>query len=288
MESSAASFDALADGATDGVVDDDATATGAASVSMATGADASAEADGVVLVFVFPHPANNATAAHSNARRTGELEKKRRFTAWTWAWTWTWEWNKAVRSMTEQPSSVARRVVSSRPRLEELMKSFEVITQFGKSLRTLETWIGKAEAHATAKKFDVDILVNERLAPDMYPFVKQVQSACDSAKFAAAYLTGKTAPAHPDTEKTMAECKKRVQTVLAYLETLPESDFAGGDERKVAPPWLQGKWLRGDQYLTQAAIPNFYFHIVTGYGILRHNGVDLGKMDFIGPLPLKD
>jgi hypothetical protein len=168
------------------------------------------------------------------------------------------------------------------------MKSFDVITQFGKSLKNLDQWITKAEAHATAKKFEADVLVHARLAVDMYPFVKQVQSACDSAKFAGAYLTGKTAPAHPDTEKTLAECHARIHACLGWLETLSEADFAGGDERKVAPPWLQGKWLRGDQYLLQAAIPNFYFHVTTAYGILRHNGVEVGKMDFIGSLPLKD
>jgi hypothetical protein len=168
------------------------------------------------------------------------------------------------------------------------MKTFETITQFGKMLKTLDQWIGKAEKHAESKKFDAEVLANARLYPDMYPFVKQVQSACDAAKFAAAYLSGKPAPSHPDTEKTLAECHQRIQKCLAFLETLSESDYAGGDERKVAPPWLGGKWLRGDQYLVQAGAPNFYFHVVTAYDILRTNGVELGKMDYIGSLPVKD
>jgi hypothetical protein len=143
------------------------------------------------------------------------------------------------------------------------MKAFDAITQFGKMLRNLDTWLVKAEAHAQARKFEVDVLINQRLAPDMYPLVKQVQSACDSAKFSAAYLTGTEAPKHPDTEKTVAECHARIKTCLAYLETLPEASYAGADERRVSPPWLGGKWLRGEEYLLQGALPNFYFHLTT-------------------------
>ncbi len=167
------------------------------------------------------------------------------------------------------------------------MKTFEAMTQFGKMLRNLDNWIVKAEAHATAKKFEVDLLTGERLAPDMYPFVKQVQSTCDSAKFTAAYLSGTEAPKHPDTEKTIAECRARIKSCLAYLETLTEGSFAGSEDRKVSPPWLQGKWVKGDAYLLQMAIPNFYFHATTAYAILRSNGVDVGKMDFIGSVPVQ-
>jgi len=117
------------------------------------------------------------------------------------------------------------------------MKTIEAITQFGKMLRNLDNCIVKAEAHAASKKFEVDLLTGERLAPDMYPFVKQVQSACDSAKLTAAYLSGTEAPAHADNEKTMAECRARIKTCLAYLETLNEASFAGADDRKVSPKW---------------------------------------------------
>jgi hypothetical protein len=168
------------------------------------------------------------------------------------------------------------------------MNTFEAITQFGKMLKTLDTWIGKAEKHAESKKFDTAVLASARLYPDMFPLVKQVQSACDAAKFAAAYLSGKQAPSHPDTETTLAECHERIKKCASWLETLQEADFVGGDERKVAPPWLGGKWVRGDHYLMQAGMPNFYFHVVTAYDILRHNGVELGKQDFIGSLPVKD
>ena len=168
------------------------------------------------------------------------------------------------------------------------MQTFHVIQEFGKMLRNLDTWLDKATQHAKAKTFEVDVLVQARLAPDMYSLDRQVQSACDSAKFSAAYLTGKEAPKHPDTEKTVDELRKRIASCLGYLETLKEGDFAGAEDRKVAPPWLQGKWLRGEDYLLQAGVPNFMFHVTTAYDILRHNGVNVGKMDYIGVLPLHD
>jgi hypothetical protein len=89
-------------------------------------------------------------------------------------------------------------------------------------------------------------------------------------------------------DEAVDELRKRIASCLGYLETLKEGDFAGAEDRKVAPPWLQGKWLRGEDYLLQAGVPNFMFHVTTAYDILRHNGVNLGKMDYIGALPLRD
>ena len=167
------------------------------------------------------------------------------------------------------------------------MFAHQTISQFSKMLRNMDGWLEKATAFAKAKSFEPDVFMQFRLAPDQYPLVRQVQSACDSAKFAAAYLSGKTPPSHPDTETTMADARQRIATVLANLETYKEADFAAADERKVAPRWLEGAWLRGDHYLAQVAVPNFYFHVMTTYSILRHNGVDVGKTDFIGSLPVK-
>lgn len=164
----------------------------------------------------------------------------------------------------------------------------DTVRQFSKQLQTLAKWLDKAEAHAKAKKFEVDILAAARLAPDAYSFAQQVQAACDQAKYAAAYLSGGKPPSHPDTEKTVAELRQRIQTCLAYLATVDAKDYAGWEERKVAPPWLQGKWFRGEDYVTALAIPNFNFHLTMAYAILRHNGVELGKMDFIGDLPLQE
>lgn len=168
------------------------------------------------------------------------------------------------------------------------MNVYDVIPQYAKMLRNLDHWLDKAAAHATAKKFEVDTLADARLAPDMFSLARQIQSACDTAKFSAAYLSGKEPPAHPDTEKTIAELRARIKTCMAFLESINESDVAGGDERKVSPKFLKGKWVRGDQFLLQMSLPNFYFHVVTAYDILRHNGVDVGKTDFIGGLPIRD
>jgi len=168
------------------------------------------------------------------------------------------------------------------------MTHHDAIRQFTKMLRNLDQWLDKAAAHAKTRSFDVDVLAQARLAPDQYELVRQVQSACDQAKFAAAYLAGKQAPAHPDTERTIAELRQRIQTCLGFLDTVREKDLVGAEERKVAPPWLGGKWLRGDDYLVQGAIPNFFFHVTMAYAILRHNGVDLGKMDYIGALPTRE
>lgn len=167
------------------------------------------------------------------------------------------------------------------------MTANDTVKMFAKTLRNLEKWIEKAEESATARSFEVNVLASSRLAPDAYEFTKQVQAACDQAKFAAAYLSGQPAPSHPDTEKTIDEIKARIATCLAFVDSVPEAAYAGADERKVSPGWLGGAWLRGSDYVAEVAIPNFYFHVTMAYAILRHNGVALGKMDFIGGLTIQ-
>jgi hypothetical protein len=161
------------------------------------------------------------------------------------------------------------------------------VPQLAKMLRNVDGWLVKAAAHAEAKKFPVDQLLAARLAPDQFAFDRQIQSACDTAKFLAARLAGKDAPSHPDTETTVAQLRERVQNVIGYLGTFTAADFAGADERKIALPRWEGKWLRGDEYAIHHGIPNFYFHCTTAYAILRHNGVDVGKRDFLGAIPLR-
>jgi uncharacterized protein len=162
---------------------------------------------------------------------------------------------------------------------------YEAITQFAKMLRNLDNCLAKTETYAASKNFSADNFVQTRLTPDMYTFAKQVQSACDIAKFSAAYLSGKEAPSHPDTETTMPQLRARIQTCISHLETYTNKDFEGYADRKVSPKWLGGKSLRGDQYLMQATWPNFYFHLTTAYDILRAGGVNVGKTDFVGTLP---
>jgi len=162
------------------------------------------------------------------------------------------------------------------------------VPQFKQMLTNLDGWLGTAVEHAKKKNFDPNVLATARLAPDQYPLIRQVQSACDSAKFAAARLTGKEAPKHPDTETTIDELRARVKACIAFLDTVSADDFKGADTREVTLSFMPGKGIFGKDYLNQMALPNFYFHATHTYAILRHNGVDLGKMQYIGNMNLHD
>lgn len=157
---------------------------------------------------------------------------------------------------------------------------------FTKFLTNLEGWLDKAVAHAEAKKFDPERFVQFRLAPDQYALVGQIQGACDQAKYTVAKLTGQAPPSHPDTETTLAELRARIKTVLAYLATFTPADFEGAEDRRCTYSWLGDKGMRGGDFLDHLALPNFHFHLTLAYEILRHNGVVIGKTDFIGSLPL--
>ncbi|MFO0615200.1 MAG: DUF1993 domain-containing protein [Polyangiaceae bacterium] len=163
-----------------------------------------------------------------------------------------------------------------------------LIQEMAKMLSNLDGWIEKAREHAKAKSFELDTLLTARLAPDQFPLVRQIQSACDAAKFAAARSTGKEAPKHPDTEATFAELKTRIAAVVEYLKTFKAEDFAGAEDRPVPLGFMPGKGMRGGVYVREMAVPNFFFHVSHAYAILRHNGVPLGKMDYIGPTELID
>lgn len=168
------------------------------------------------------------------------------------------------------------------------MQIYEFIPQFIKTLSAIERWLDKAEAFAKTKPFEPVTLLSARLAPDQYPLVRQIQVACDMAKTGAARLSGKEPPSHPDTEQTIEQIRKRIQTCTAYLKTFKPADFEGAETRTVPLAFMPGKGLAGHDYLVEMVLPNFYFHATTAYAILRHNGVDLGKQDFIGTLNLKD
>ena len=162
------------------------------------------------------------------------------------------------------------------------------IPQFQKMLKNLDVWLEKAVVHAKAKSFDPAILLQSRLAPDQYPLIRQIQAACDAAKLAAARLAAKDAPKHPDTEQTLDEIRARLHQVIEYLGTFSPGDFEGYESRMLTLPFLPGKAIGGEDYLVELAIPNFYFHVNAAYAILRHNGVDIGKNDYIGSLNVKD
>jgi len=161
------------------------------------------------------------------------------------------------------------------------------IRQFARSLKNLDVVIEKAQAYAKGRNFDVNNYCQTRMFPDMLPFLAQVRIACDVAKFTAAGLAGKEAPRHEDTETTIEELRGRIAKCLAYLDTLKEQDFANtkADTKcKIAYP--PGKALAADEFLFARQLPNFYFHVVTAYDLLRAGGVEVGKGDYLGALNL--
>lgn len=162
------------------------------------------------------------------------------------------------------------------------------VVQLTQMLGAIEKWLDKAEAHAKARSFEPALFLGSRIAVDQYPLVRQIQSACDAAKFAGARLSGKEAPKNPDTEQTLPEIRKRIADTIAFLGTLKEADYVGADKRMIPLPWMPGKGLTGHDYLTQLSVPNFFFHFTHVYAILRNAGVELGKQDFITTLSLKD
>lgn len=160
---------------------------------------------------------------------------------------------------------------------------YKAITQLAQALKNLEAWLDIADKHAAAKKFDVGILLNSRLAPDMKDLVYQIQSACDYVKGGAAWLSGQKPPRHEDTERTLGEVRDRIHKTIAFVEGVDESAFSDAAAQKIQMSWVPGKVLNGADYLFQMIVPSVYFHLCAAYMILRHNGVDLGKMDYLGP-----
>lgn len=159
------------------------------------------------------------------------------------------------------------------------------IPPFVAMLKSLKTILDKAEAYAEAKKIDPSVLVNARLACDMFPLSRQVQIAADAVKGAGARLAGVEPPSHPDTETTLGELKARIDTVIAFVEGLDPAKFEGAEDRtitlKLGPNEVQ---FPAKVFLFQFAIPNFYFHVTTTYAILRHNGLEVGKPDYLSAL----
>jgi len=158
------------------------------------------------------------------------------------------------------------------------------VSTFVRSLTALDTILDKAVAHADAKTIAHDALLTARLYPDMFTFTKQVQLATDFAKGPAARLTGVEMPKYADEEKTFPELKARIAKTIAFLNTFKQEQFTGSDDKEITFPAGPEKTLTlpGSRYLLGVAHPNFYFHLTTAYDILRHNGVELGKRDFIG------
>lgn len=157
-----------------------------------------------------------------------------------------------------------------------------------KSLKALDQILAKTSDFLQEKGMEESHLLNLQLAPDMFPFKKQVQIACDNAKGVAARLSGMEVPSHPDNEESIAELRTRIQKTLEILAGVTEASFKGAEARQVTLPYFPGKYLTGMDYAREYVLPNFFFHVTTAYALLRKEGMNIGKGDFLGDLPMKD
>lgn len=164
-----------------------------------------------------------------------------------------------------------------------------------KSLTALSGILDKLGVHAAGKQLEwhpagmqEEALLNSRLISDQFPFIRQVQVACDNAKGATARLAEIENPKFEDNEKTVEELKNRIDKTVAFMKTVKPEQIIGKENVAISLPFWQGKSLSAFDYVTEYLLPNFYFHVTTAYSILRMNGVDLGKSDYIGGLPFKD
>ncbi len=163
------------------------------------------------------------------------------------------------------------------------------IIQFTALLTNLSAMLNKAEAYAESKDFDVDVLLHSRLAPDQFDLMRQVQIVCDVAKIGVARITDTvdSTPVHEDNETSVAQLQSRINDVITQINKFSSDDLINLEDAKVALERWEGKYLTGQEFLIQCTIPNMYFHLSTAFAILRHNGVILGKDDFLGEMPYK-
>jgi uncharacterized protein len=156
---------------------------------------------------------------------------------------------------------------------------------FEQTLTALDAILDKAAAYAAERKIDVGVLLSSRLRPDMLPFVRQTQIVCDNAKNMTARLAGVEAPRFEDNEASFDEIKARIKKTLDYIRSVSAEAIGAGETREIIFPLGPNKMkMKGADYIFHFALPNFYFHLTTAYGILRHNGIEIGKRDFLGPV----
>jgi hypothetical protein len=158
------------------------------------------------------------------------------------------------------------------------------VTTITRALTNFIHVLEKGAAHAEAKKIEPSVLIASRLFPDMFPLAKQVQIASDVAKIGTARLAQAEPPKYEDNEATFPELVERLRKTIAYLKTLKAEQFDDGTRMVTFPTQGESKTWPGSRYLFQRVLPNVFFHCATGYNILRHNGVEIGKADFLGPL----
>lgn len=155
---------------------------------------------------------------------------------------------------------------------------------FVRGLNNIPAWLDKAQAHATARKFDTSVYLTARLAPDMLTFTRQIQIATDGAKGCVARLAGVENPSFEDNEASFDDLRARIAKTIDFVKSVPADAIDGSEARDIELPTRSGepRRFKGEDYLKHFALPNFYFHCTTAYALLRHNGVDIGKTDFLG------
>lgn len=169
------------------------------------------------------------------------------------------------------------------------MNLYEVsIPNMARIVGQVRVWLDKAQAHAELRKYDPQVLLTARLAPDQWHFTRQIQVVSLAPVRLAALLRGLEAPMLPDLEPTLPAIRERLDSVLAQLQALRAEEFRGAEKRVIALPFAPGKGMDAPAFVHEFSLPNFHFHAATAYAILRHNGVELGKLDFLGPISIRD
>ena len=161
---------------------------------------------------------------------------------------------------------------------------FPMILQMKKQLGQLDKWLEKAQAHAAAKKFDPNALLAQRLIVDQFPLSRQIQITCDTLRQGIARLTDRAVDAVPDDETTLEALRGRVKATIAFVDGFSEKDFAETATRSITQPRWEGRTMTGHDYFLEHMTPNFFFHLTTTYALLRKNGVEIGKRDYLGTL----
>ncbi|MBC7473799.1 MAG: DUF1993 domain-containing protein [Candidatus Sericytochromatia bacterium] len=164
---------------------------------------------------------------------------------------------------------------------------YQTIQQFIKMLNNLNNFLDKAVVYSEEKKCDINNILTARLAVDQFNLIKQIQVISDNAKNTTARFVGQEAPKFEDNEKNIQELKERITKTSEYLKQFKEEDFSNSSNQKITLPFMPGKYIDGEDYLIEFAIPNFYFHFTTAYSILRNCGVNVGKFDYIGSVNFK-
>jgi hypothetical protein len=164
---------------------------------------------------------------------------------------------------------------------------FQIVQQMVKMLENLSKILDKAKQFSENKKIDENNLLNARLVPDQYDLKQQLVICSETARLTADYLAGKPVTFDQKEEKSFADIKDRINRAIGYINTFSSDDFKNCQDIKITLPFAPGMYLNGEEALLESALPNFYFHLVTAYSILRNNGLDIGKQDYIGIINFK-